>query len=60
MTPYVCVVDYEKPDEDEKSVFLRVSYPDTPPLDIELMPVQQALLALALLEKFDMNKIDNG
>lgn len=65
MKPYLSIVQYTKPDEDEKSVFIRVSYPSTPEkeqtiIDIEVSPVQQVLLARALLEDFDLNRIENG
>ena len=65
MTPYVSVVRYTKPDEDENSVFIRISHPSTEDaasavVDIELTPVQQILLAGGLLEGFDLNRIENG
>ena len=65
MKPYISVVQYTKPDEDENSVFVRLSHPATDKenstiLDIEVSPVQQVLLARALLEDFDLNRIENG
>lgn len=57
MTPYVCVVKYCKEDDEEKRTFLRISHPNVVPIDIEITPVQQLLLAADLLQHFPTGKI---
>ena len=59
MTPYVCVVNYAREDEEERQTFIRINHPGVKPIDVEITPVQAILLAADLLQHFPIGKINN-